>query len=106
MSVGEPASYCPYFHTSIELIGRRWSGAILMSLFSDVHRFSELRDSIPGLSDRLLTQRLTELSDAGLVSRCSATRDISYGLTERGLALRPVFDELSDWTHEWAAEAI
>ena len=102
MPVGDPTAYCPYFHSSIELIGRRWSGAILLALFSGIHRFSELRDAIPGLSDRLLTERLRELEDAGVVSRCSESREVSYGLTDKGLGLRPVFDELSTWTSEWA----
>lgn len=102
MESGEQGSYCPFFHDSIELIGRRWSGAILLALFAELHRYSDLKAAIPGLSDRLLTERLKELETAGLVSRCAETRDVSYGLTEKGRALLPTFDALSAWTAEWA----
>lgn len=102
MPSGADTTYCPYFHTAIELIGRRWSGAILLALFADVQRFSDLRDAIPGLSDRLLTERLRELEEAGIVSRSSECRDIHYGLTDKGRALDPVFQELFDWTNHWA----
>lgn len=77
-----------------------------MALFSESCRFGDIRDSIPGLSDRLLAERLKELSEAGIVSRCAESREVSYFLTARGLGLKPVFDSLSDWTTEWACQEI
>ena len=52
---------CPDFHAAIELIGRRWAGAILWALAERPHYFAELTTSVPGLSDRLLSRRLREL---------------------------------------------
>ncbi len=60
-------AYCPHFHHVIELIGRRWTGAILLVLANGPSRFSGLRHQIPGLSDRLLSERLDELEDEGIV---------------------------------------
>ena len=64
-----PAPVCPDFHAAIELIGRRWAGAILWALAERPHYFAELTASVPGLSDRLLSRRLRELEAAGLVER-------------------------------------
>ena len=66
---GAPAPVGPDFHAAIELIGRRWAGAILWALAERPHYFAELTASVPGLSDRLLSRRLRELEAAGLVER-------------------------------------
>ncbi len=60
---------CPHFHAAIELIGKRWTGAILSALTEGPQRFAELVRAVPGLSDRLLSQRLRELEEEGLVER-------------------------------------
>src|SRR6201992_3130686 len=60
---------CPQFHEAIELIGKRWTGAIVCALTERPMRFGELGKAVPGLSDRLLSQRLRELEDEGLVER-------------------------------------
>ena len=62
-------SFCPKFHKSVELIGRRWTGAILRALLSGETRFSDIAHAIPGLSDRLLSERLKELETEGVVTR-------------------------------------
>jgi DNA-binding HxlR family transcriptional regulator len=95
---------CDVFHRSIELIGRRWSGAIVSVMIKGASRFCELREAIPGISDRLLTERLKELEEAGIVTReVAATRplQVSYHLTEKGRALGPVVDAISTWGHDW-----
>ena len=61
--------FCPAYHEAIELIGRRWTGAILRVLLSGARRFSDITTTIPGLSDRLLSERLKELEGAGIVTR-------------------------------------
>ncbi len=66
---GPPGSVCPHFHAAIELIGKRWTGAIVCALTERPMRFGELGKAVPGLSDRLLSQRLRELEDEGLVER-------------------------------------
>jgi DNA-binding HxlR family transcriptional regulator len=101
---GRPAHVCPDFHAAIELIGRRWAGAILMALAAGPHYFGELTASVPGLSDRLLSRRLRELETAGLVERSvhgGTPARVSYALTEKGRALEPALGELEDWARAW-----
>ena len=104
----QPKEVCPHFHAAIELIGKRWSGAILLVLSEGPQRFGELTRAVPGLSDRLLSQRLRELEEADLVERSveegSPVR-VSYELTEIGRELRPVIEELREWAQRWQAAA-
>jgi DNA-binding HxlR family transcriptional regulator len=99
---------CPHFHAAIELIGKRWTGAILCALIEGPLRFGELTKAVPGLSDRLLSQRLRELEGEGLVERevedGSPVR-VTYSLTESGAALGPAIRELKSWAREWKQAA-
>lgn len=97
--------YCPHFHRAIELIGRRWTGAILKSMLGGTTRFSDIRDSVPGLSDRLLNERLKELDELGVVDRCTATRDVHYHLTEVGKQFEPVLASVQTWAGHLSAVA-
>jgi DNA-binding HxlR family transcriptional regulator len=96
----DSAAVCPHFHAAIELIGKRWTGAIVSALTEGPLRFGELTKAVPGLSDRLLSQRLRELEEEGLVERevepGSPVR-VTYSLTEAGADLRPAIDELKSW---------
>lgn len=95
---------CPHFHAAIELIGKRWTGAILCALTEGPLRFAELTRAVPGLSDRLLSQRLRELEDEGLVEReveAGAPVRVTYSLTEKGAELRPAITELKSWARRW-----
>lgn len=101
---GHGAHVCPDFHAAIELIGRRWAGAILWALAERPRYFAELTASVPGLSDRLLSRRLRELEATGLVERCvhdGTPARVSYGLTDKGRALEPVLGSLGEWAQEW-----
>ncbi|MGH2583764.1 MAG: winged helix-turn-helix transcriptional regulator [Dehalococcoidia bacterium] len=101
---GHLPTFCPYYHRAVELIGRRWSGVILRALLADVTRFSDLTDAIPGLSDRLLSERLKEFEAEGIVERRVIPETpvrISYHLTEKGRALGTVVEAVSDWAEEW-----
>lgn len=95
---------CPHFHAAIELIGKRWTGAILIALTDGPSRFGELAKAVPGISDRLLSQRLRELEESGLVQRTveeGTPVRVSYALTEKGAALKPAIHELRDWARQW-----
>lgn len=97
-------AYCARFHYAVELIGRRWSGAILVALHTGRARYCEVRDAVPGLSDHLLCQRLRELEANGLLERQvtpSTPVQVRYELTAMGRALGPVIDALSTWANEW-----
>ena len=99
------ADYCPHFHRAIELIGRRWTGAILQSMLGGQTRFSDIRDSVPGLSDRMLAERLKELDEIGVVNRCTETRDVNYYLTDVGRQIQPVMDSVAVWAEQLAGQA-
>jgi DNA-binding HxlR family transcriptional regulator len=95
---------CPLFHAAIELIGKRWTGAIISALTEGPLRFGELARAVPGLSDRLLSQRLRELEDKGLVEReveAGTPVRVIYSLTEKGTELRPAIGELKQWAKRW-----
>ncbi len=101
--VNECASYCPLFHETIELIGRRWTGAILRAMPSGETSFGAIRDAIPGISDRLLTERLKELEGEGIIERSACGRATTYQLTDKGRGLQPVFDAIVEYTERWVA---
>jgi DNA-binding HxlR family transcriptional regulator len=101
------SSLCPRYHHAIELIGRRWSGAILQVMRGGVVRFSDLAAAIPGLSDRMLSERLKELEAELLVERRVIPETpvrVEYRLTPRGEALGTVLDALTSWAHDWLGE--
>jgi DNA-binding HxlR family transcriptional regulator len=103
----QPAGVCPHFHAAIELIGKRWTGAIVCALTEGSLRFGELAKAVPGLSDRLLSRRLRELEGEGLVQRevegGSPVR-VTYSLTEAGRELGPAIAELKSWARRWRSE--
>jgi DNA-binding HxlR family transcriptional regulator len=101
------SSLCPRYHHAIELIGRRWSGAILQVMRGGVVRFSDLAAAIPGLSDRMLSERLKELEAEHLVDRRVIPETpvrVEYRLTPRGEALGGVLDAVTNWAHTWLGE--
>ena len=99
-----PPELCPRYHRAVELIGRRWTGAIVRTLLTGPLRFNELLAAVPGVSDRLLTERLRELERAGIVRRHvypeSPVR-VVYELTESGSELGPALDEVARWAERW-----
>lgn len=97
--------YCPAYQHTVELIGRRWTGAIVRSLLAGSERFSEILAAIPGLSDRLLAERLRELETEGIVSRTVHPEHpvrIEYRLTEKGRELERIVAAIDEWTARWA----
>lgn len=102
-----PPGVCPHFHAAIELIGKRWTGAIVFALTEGPLRFGELAKAVPGLSDRLLSRRLRELEEEGLVERevePGSPVHVTYSLTEAGAELRPALVDLKSWANRWRSE--
>jgi DNA-binding HxlR family transcriptional regulator len=100
----EGAGVCPYFHEAVELLGKRWTGAIVHALLSGPMRFSELTHAVPLISDRLLSMRLKELEACGIVARTVQDEPpvrVEYELTPMGSALRPTVTALRDWARTW-----
>ncbi len=101
--IGEP-KLCARYHHAVELIGRRWSGAIISMMLAGPQCINELLVAVPGLSDRLLTERLRELESEGLVRRTVRPGPpvrVSYELTPAGESLKPVVDSLGRWAERW-----
>ncbi len=101
-------AYCPAYTRAIEIIGRRWTGAILRSMLAGSSRFSEILGQVPGLSDRLLSERLKELESEGIVERRvtpSTPVRVDYLLTDKGRSLESVIRAVGDWASTWAAGA-
>lgn len=99
-------AFCPRYHYAVELVGKKWNGAILRALLRGITRFSELRAAIPHLSDRMLSERLKELEGEGLVERTVRPETpvrVEYRLTERGQALEQVVAALQQWADEWVS---
>lgn len=85
------------------LLGKRWAGLVLSALMQGPLHFNEIKRAIPGVSDRVLTERLGEFVDLGLVSRTVSDAGpvrVRYELTERGQALRPAITELTRWAEQ------
>lgn len=115
MSLGEASGQqsedvlgcCPHFHEAVEMIGRRWTGAIVAILIENGPlRFSEIANAVPAMSDRLLSERMKELEARGVVERHVEPGPpvrVAYGLTDMGRSLEPVVLELTAWARQWLA---
>ena len=99
-----PPQLCSRFHRASELIGRRWTGAIIFLLLKSRCRFAALRDSIPDITDRMLSDRLQELEAEGIVERTVLPEPpvrVEYALTKKGRALATAINAISEWADKW-----
>lgn len=97
---------CPRFHAAVELIGKRWSGAIISLLLAGPRRFHDLHRAIPEISDKMLSERLKELEATGIVLRQvipTTPVRVEYSLTEKGQALEAPLNTLAEWAEAWLA---
>jgi DNA-binding HxlR family transcriptional regulator len=95
---------CLRFHRASELIGRRWTGAIIFVLIKSRCRFATLRDAIPDITDRMLSERLQELETEGIVERTVVPETpvrVEYALTRKGRELAGPIKAITDWAHDW-----
>ena len=95
---------CPLYHEAVELVGRRWTGAILRVLMDGPLRFSEVAQAVPELSDRLLSERMKELEARGIVERTVIPGPpvrVEYRLSRMGSELEPALSELQRWAKRW-----
>jgi DNA-binding HxlR family transcriptional regulator len=95
---------CGRFHKASELIGRRWSGAIIFLMLRRRCRYGTLREAIPDITDRMLSQRLQELEREGILERLVIPETpvrVEYALTRKGKALGKAINAITDWAHTW-----
>lgn len=99
-------AFCPAFHHAVELVGKRWTGVILRAMLGGAARFSDITAAVPGLSDRLLSERLKHLETEGIVIRTVIPETpvrVHYGLTEKGQDLTDVVIAISAWAEAWVS---
>ena len=99
---------CPLYHEAVELVGRRWTGAILAVLMEGALRFSEIAQAVPELSDRLLSERMKELERRGMVERrviSGPPLKVEYSLSQMGQELGPALSEIERWANRWLSES-
>jgi DNA-binding HxlR family transcriptional regulator len=104
MTTHPPPALCTRFHRASELIGRRWTGAIIFLLLKQTCRFATLRDAIPDITDRMLSERLQELEDEGLVERTVIPETpvrVEYSLTKKGKALAEPIGAIAEWAEKY-----
>lgn len=95
---------CALYHHAVELVGKRWTGAILLVLMDGPLRFCEIRQLVPDVSDRLLSERLKELEAEEVVARNVYDETpvrVEYSLTPKGQALKPALTALKAWSHTY-----
>ncbi|HEY8552424.1 MAG TPA: helix-turn-helix domain-containing protein [Thermaerobacter sp.] len=100
----DPVKVCPRYEQAVQILGKKWTGLILRVLMTGKKRFCDFKASLPEMSDRILSERLKELEEAGILTRhVHDTRPvlIEYELTEKGRALEPVVAAIQAWADRW-----
>lgn len=99
---------CPRLAKAFALFGKRWNAVIVDLLLQRPARFHELAETVPKLSQRVLTERLRELEHAGVIAREVKTGPpiaVTYSLTPLGQKLRPAMDAMREWSSDLATAA-
>ncbi|MBB6672893.1 winged helix-turn-helix transcriptional regulator [Cohnella nanjingensis] len=95
---------CPKFELAAELLGKKWTGLIIRVLMGGPKRFKDIKEQIPDMSDKMLTDRMKELESLGVVKRTVYPEmpvRIEYELTDKGRDLKEVIHSIQDWAEQW-----
>ena len=95
---------CSRFHHAVELIGSRWTGAIIQTLLQGRTRYAVIKSAIPDITDRMLTERLRSLEEEGVVTRKVVPETpvrVEYELTPKGRSLEAALKEIGAWAERW-----
>ncbi|MFN2635466.1 MAG: winged helix-turn-helix transcriptional regulator [Gemmatimonadaceae bacterium] len=95
---------CSRFHRAVELIGSRWTGAIIQTLLQGSTRYAMIRSAIPDITDRMLSERLRSLEAEGLVTRTVIPESpirVEYELTHKGRSLEKALNAIGTWAERW-----
>jgi DNA-binding HxlR family transcriptional regulator len=96
--------YCPYYAVAGDILTRRWAPMVLRALVTGPKRFGEIAAAIPDMTDKLLSQRLKDLGEQGLVERFLGSGRpprVEYRLTEKGAALGEILLDINRWALKW-----
>ena len=96
--------FCPRYEKAVSIISKRWTSLILRALLAGTSRFNGISAYVPGLSDRLLSERLKELEAEGIIERRvygETPVRIEYVLTPKGEELRDIVTVMQRWADRW-----
>ena len=99
-----PPPVCARFHQAVELIGGRWTGAIIQTLLQGKTRYALIKAAIPDITDRMLSERLRSLESEDLLTRKVVPESpvrVEYELTEKGRSLESSLNEIGTWAERW-----
>ena len=103
-SNNSPHPVCSRFHQAVELIGGRWTGAIIQTLLQGKTRYALIKAAIPDITDRMLSERLRSLESEELLTRSVVPESpvrVEYELTEKGRSLKSSLIEIGAWAERW-----
>ena len=106
MQTAKELPACPV-ETTLMRIGDKWKVLILRDLMNGTKRFGELKKSIGGVSQKVLTAQLRDMEENGLITRqvyAEVPPRVEYSLTELGRSLKPILDALQNWGEEYKAQ--
>lgn len=95
---------CPKYECAADFLGKKWTGKIIHVLLGGPKRFKDIKEQIPEMSDKMLTDRMKELEAVGVVVRNVYPEmpvRIEYELTKKGLDLEPVICSIQEWAEKW-----
>ncbi|TJY39763.1 helix-turn-helix transcriptional regulator [Cohnella pontilimi] len=95
---------CPKYEAAADLLGKKWTGLIIRVLMGGPKRFKDMKEQIPDMSDKMLTDRMKELESLGVVKRSVYPEmpvRIEYELTDKGKDLQEVIESIQDWGDKW-----
>lgn len=95
---------CPKYESSIDILGKKWTGLIIRVLLDGPKRFKDVKGQIPDMSDRMLTERIKELESHGILRRnvyAETPVRIEYELTDMGKDLEHVISAIQQWGDKW-----
>ncbi|MFB5678051.1 winged helix-turn-helix transcriptional regulator [Paenibacillus terreus] len=100
----ETSQLCPRFEKAVELLSKRWTTLIVYQLMAGPQRFVAIENSLPNLSGKVLSERLKELEEEGIIERTVYPEKpvrIEYSLTQKGRELAPLLENIQSWATRW-----
>jgi DNA-binding HxlR family transcriptional regulator len=95
---------CPKYESAAEILGKKWTGLIIRVLLGGPKRFKDIKEQIPDMSDKMLTDRMKELEAFEILTRTVYPEmpvRIEYELTEKGKNLEEVILSIQSWGENW-----
>ena len=96
-------SACPV-EITMSLIGDKWKVLIIRDLLTGTKRFGELKKSLSGITQKVLTNNLRQMESSGLILRkvyAEVPPKVEYSLSDTGFSLKPILDSMVEWGNEY-----